>query len=167
VCFYREVQQVAHRDFSGSVDTRYTNGVCAGNNSPGSLRKLVAEHGQARVDAHQDGVKGKAILRSVIRFHVHHSKSSEIEFRFSWELIDHASIFFSSRASQFFVFLNLLLVALVQLVSPSVESIRFFVHGTDQGSGEMKDESSSVFLLLPDRIDVTGNCVFPIILEPI
>src|SRR5580698_2083518 len=52
-------------------------------------------------------------------------KSSEIEYRFSWELIDYASIFFSFRASKSFVFLFLLLVAFVQLVSPPVESIRF------------------------------------------
>src|ERR1035437_11030472 len=52
------------------------------------------------------------ILWCVIRFHVHRSKSSEIEYRFSWELIDHASIFFSLRASQSLVFLLLLLVAL-------------------------------------------------------
>src|ERR1022692_3155078 len=36
-----------------------------------------------------------------------------------------------------------------------------------RSSGEIKNESSSVFLLLLGRIDITDNCVFPIILEPI
>jgi hypothetical protein len=64
-------------------------------------------------------------------------------------------------------FLLLLLIAFVQLGSPTVESMRFFVHDTDRCSGEMKDESSSVFLLFGSRIDVTDNWVSPIILEPI
>jgi hypothetical protein len=44
------------------------------------------------------------IPRGEFRFHVDRSKSSEIEDRFSWEPVDHASIFFSLRASQSFVF---------------------------------------------------------------
>ena len=63
-------------------------------------------------------------------------------------------------------FLLLLLVAFVQLASPSVESI-LSIYGTDRCSGEMKNESSSVLLLLRGHDDVAGNCVFPIIFEPI
>ena len=56
---------------------------------------------------------------------IHRSKSSESGCRFSWELIEHASIFFSLRASQSFVFFTSTSGRVVQLVSPCVESIRF------------------------------------------
>ena len=41
------------------------------------------------------------------------------------------------------------------------------MQGTDRCAGEIENEPSRVFLLPWGRIDVTDNCVFAIILEPI
>ena len=41
------------------------------------------------------------------------------------------------------------------------------MHGTDRCGGELENELENVLFVLYSRVDVTDNCVFPIIREPI